>query len=62
MTMSYTLPERNEIIAKIEEAETHLNYEVRTAIITASTSELVAVANQLEQAVRDMEHLRKSEF
>jgi len=50
--MKYTLPERNAIIARIEEAEKQLNAEVRTAIITAPTSDLEAILMDLETAAK----------
>ena len=46
--MTYTLPERDVIIRRIEIAEARLNAMVRTALITASTEDLALMADSME--------------
>jgi len=60
--MTYTLPERNAIIARIEAAEKQLNAEVRTAIITATTTDLVAILGALQASVAHVVHEQKVPF
>lgn len=49
--MTYTLPERNAIIARIEDAQKYVNMTVRTGLIVMSTEELEDLAIKLEHSV-----------
>ena len=50
--MTYTLPEREAIIRRIELAEMELNSLLRTVIITTSTSDLEIMANEMEATIK----------